>query len=372
MFKCHVCRHTSHDLDEHLTHQKNYHSNISKFLYCGFNQCSKSFRNKQILASHLIKAHGFFSEHKIFHQPYKANPNGKFVCSVALCKKEFDNHHLLIKHLKVHIKDGQEIKCPFENCSKSFTIISSFTSHVTKKHKRYEKSDRESLQLNYDNHECHEPHPSDNHEFHEPHPNDINDGTFENHNCQSRQIDDVEESSINDLFLLNVAQFYLKLESEFLLPASTIQYIVTHLKNIHEQGKELFCNQFKEYLRQSNVDPNLIENYCLKLFENNPYAECDNHLMTDYKRKQFYKKNFDYVDPVKEDIDKNENTFFAYVPILETLKKVFADNSVKNELNLNADNKFKANILTDFYDGYVYKNNKFFKNNPNSLKIILY
>ncbi|CAB0035349.1 unnamed protein product, partial [Trichogramma brassicae] len=29
-------------------------------------------------------------------------------------------------------------------------------------------------------------------------------------------------------------------------------------------------------------------------------------------------------------------------------------------------------IKTNFYDGYVYKNNKFFKNNPNSLKIILY
>lgn len=38
-----------------------------------------------------------------------------------------------------------------------------------------------------------------------------------------------------NLFVKNVAQFYLKLEYEFLLPATTVQYITTELCKMHEE-----------------------------------------------------------------------------------------------------------------------------------------
>lgn len=42
---------------------------------------------------------------------------------------------------------------------------------------------------------------------------------------------------LRDLFLRNVCLFYLKLQGEFLLPASTTKHIVDEIQNIHELGQ---------------------------------------------------------------------------------------------------------------------------------------
>lgn len=46
------------------------------------------------------------------------------------------------------------------------------------------------------------------------------------------------------------------------------------------------------------------------------------------------------------------------------------DKSLRNELGHKEPRK--KNVLEDFMDGNVFKNNKFFQENPDALRIILY
>lgn len=38
-------------------------------------------------------------------------------------------------HLNWHIRDGENVTCPFPNCEKHFHVKSSFTSHISRKHR---------------------------------------------------------------------------------------------------------------------------------------------------------------------------------------------------------------------------------------------
>lgn len=53
-----------------------------------------------------------------------------------LHKKEYYNLSQLLTHLKLHIKKNEPIMCPYPHCKKKYTVISSFTSHVTKIHRK--------------------------------------------------------------------------------------------------------------------------------------------------------------------------------------------------------------------------------------------
>jgi len=68
------------------------------------------------------------------------------------------------------------------------------------------------------------------------------------------------------------------------------------------------------------------------VFNSDPMIKTNEILTTNFKRKKFYKNKFDYVSPVQVIIDQQKKTYFAYVPIIETLKRFFTDKSVQNEL----------------------------------------
>ena len=51
------------------------------------------------------------------------------------CLVEFDNLCDFISHLKLHIKDGVKVACPFSGCKRQFTNISSFSAHKCRCHK---------------------------------------------------------------------------------------------------------------------------------------------------------------------------------------------------------------------------------------------
>lgn len=38
-------------------------------------------------------------------------------------------------HLKIHIKEGKTVACPFRQCEKQFEAVSTFTSHISRKHR---------------------------------------------------------------------------------------------------------------------------------------------------------------------------------------------------------------------------------------------
>ena len=55
-------------------------------------------------------------------------------CNVVHCKCKFYTLQRLISHLKLHISNGLTIKCPFTACACQYSIISSFSAHISRKH----------------------------------------------------------------------------------------------------------------------------------------------------------------------------------------------------------------------------------------------
>ena len=53
-------------------------------------------------------------------------------CNLTMCKKEFNNSFDLIRHLKFHIRCHYEILCPYVICNKKYSVVSSFSSHLSR------------------------------------------------------------------------------------------------------------------------------------------------------------------------------------------------------------------------------------------------
>ena len=158
------------------------------------------------------------------------------------------------------------------------------------------------------------------------------------------------------------------------MPASTVQYIATEMCNIHCEGQEILEKRLERKLVAEGVSPDLVENILASISKEDPFVQSSNKLKSNFRRKKFYKKNFDYVEPVSllltESHGKNAK-YFQYVPILKTVEHFFRDKSFQEEL-LKDPKPREDEVLRDFTDGNVYKKNAFFKKNINGLRIILY
>ena len=105
----------------------------------------------------------------------------------------------------------------------------------------------------------------------------FNDCTLNNFNC-------------NELYELNLAQLSLKLEAEFLVPVSTIQFLVEELRTVHSQRLTVVRNRLKEQLETLNITHGGVDKIVEEDFLKDPLNECSSKLGTNHKRKKFYKK----------------------------------------------------------------------------------
>ena len=135
----------------------------------------------------------------------------------------------------------------------------------------------------------------------------------------------------------------------------------------HCEGQEILEKRLERKLVAEGVSPDLVGNILASIFKEDPFVQSSNKLKSNFRRKKFYNKNFDYVEPVSlfltESHEKNAK-YFQYVPILKTVEHFFRDKSVQEEL-LKDPKPREDEVLRDFTDGNVYKKNAFFKQNIN-------
>ena len=101
-------------------------------------------------------------------------------------------------------------------------------------------------------------------------------------------------------------------------------------------------------------------------------------LDSEYKRNDYLKENFKYVEP-KEIIfnpkeakeGKEPKAVMHYVPIIETVKNLVQDPTFLDVSESTFSNNHDS-VLRDVKDGLMYKNNQYFIDNPEALTILLY
>lgn len=119
----------------------------------------------------------------------------------------------LIVNLKSNIAEGRPVTCPVIGCSNQFTVKLSFTAHISRKHRACSVSNvydahRESPSQLPGIRDCEEV------------PRSSNDALNDNGNLSQE---------LSQPFLRNLCLFYLKLQGQLLLPASTIQSVVEEI-----------------------------------------------------------------------------------------------------------------------------------------------
>ncbi|KAJ8682313.1 hypothetical protein QAD02_018105 [Eretmocerus hayati] len=371
MWHCQFCRFTTRILRVHLSHQL-FHRNVNRFYHCGFNRCPQFFRSYYSLKQHLRRAHHLYLRIENPQSVQAANAYGKFICTVISCRKECDVLSELIKHLKVHLNDQQEILCPISGCRKKFSRSNSFSVHLS----RYHRRNYRRIEVGAQN-TSHRVDPGiearDDHHI-DQNESEVDRNDFNLNECDDLRMEDGDDENTtesDDPFLQKVAEFYLKLESECIVPVKTIQKIIDEMMGLHNIARDLLKVKLSEKLVAENIPSERVNKIFNEVFATDPISSSFEKLKSDHFRKKYWRKKYDYVPPRFVEIGKGKNIFFAYVPILETLKCIYRDKSVQTELNKPLE-EVTPGVLRNFRDGLSYKSNNFFKENPDAIEVILF
>lgn len=150
----------------------------------------------------------------------------------------------------MHIKEGKTVCCPFRQFEKQFDVLSSFTSHVTRKQRNRSKDDLVDAVVGSSVLKKSTSHESNERE------------TESNLDLNASNFVDVDQSEISMYicrkcgcrpFVENLALFYLKLQAKLLLPPSVIQAILEDFQEIHNISQSHLAFKLKEKMIQLKV-----------------------------------------------------------------------------------------------------------------------
>ncbi|XP_048024991.1 uncharacterized protein LOC125254419 [Megalobrama amblycephala] len=281
-------------------------------------------------------------------------------CHVQGCDFTSTNFSNLCEHLKWHIRDGKKIQCPFENCKKNFRVRSSFLSHVSRKHSAEKVVSAGGVS---------------NHDTSTPDAADEDDGS-----TLSAEIAEVWESSSNkvdDVFMTNLALFYLRMQAKMLLPATTISALIAEFQELHKNGITHVLTVVSQELEKLKIPRDRIHEIVDGLSKENLLKMYNESVFrSDQTRKIFFKNNFCYVEPTQVylGVDPNgKERFCQYVPVKATLKALLSHPSVREQYNTTKMYPLgEPHVFVDVHDGRNCRENTLLQNVASSVSIILY
>lgn len=193
-----MCAKTVTGLLSYVRHMRTHNCTPNASFRCAYPGCHITFQKFRTFKSHSYH-HYRGQSRSMLHWDIG------LICYVGLCKTKCDNSQSFFSHLKGLIRDRKEVGCPFRNCTKSFKVQSSFTSHMSRKHKK--SSDESLIDCTVNLSRSSDAYGDGDMPIDDP-------GEL---SCEQSEIwpESVEENP----FFRNLAMFYLKLQATFLLPA---------------------------------------------------------------------------------------------------------------------------------------------------------
>lgn len=355
MVVCRFCNRTFASFKGYVLHCRIHRNEPRCVFKCEYAACTQTFCTYSAFRGHFYRHHNFPALAVCHKSPIVSN----FACAIALCARQFQTVKELLSHLKEHFVEGRPVACPVTGCKSTFTLKSSFTAHMSRKHKECSASDISEI-------------------YKEVSPQSSSDTVF-NDTSQNVATDDGTDGltqNFNETFLRNMCMFYLKLQGQLLLPSSTIQIIVEEMQNLHEMGQEYTISKLHTLLRgELSLTDDAIDKVaaCVRdsdLFSNSHQGP----LRSIYSRAQVFKSMFRHIEPTKITLGSDENLmqrFAYYIPVKQTLANLLESELWKTTISQQSCHS-NTDVLCDIEDGKICKSNKFFKENPGSLKLILY
>jgi hypothetical protein len=365
-FTCSTCSYACSSLKRYILHCKLHSVIPNQRFQCGIPGCSEQFSTYSGFRSHLTRVHANSRKCMLFE-----SSSISVICPLEFCRQKTDDLAKYVIHLKSHLKSGVSVSCPFKKCGKSFNVLSSFKSHMSRAHRGW-------------NVECVDP-------VYYANNKKCRYNVVDTQNSESVLLDDscaakdmecsadddtvANRSEAMESLLNKFALWLMNMEAKLHVPSSTIQAILEEVRDINNLNTNYVIDSMLRTISANNIDDNTTDNLlaCLK---SNPLCMLlweDGALRTEHSRKTLYKEKFNYVAPVAMSLESSngKRRVYHYIPVLQSVKALFQDSSIKCALKSNL-HKPENDQFVDLSDGLVMKQSEFFKANVDGLQIILY
>lgn len=176
-----------------------------------------------------------------------------------------------------------------------------------------------------------------------------------------------------------IGSVLLKLESLFHVSGKCIDQLVKDLLFISTEGSaDAFRCVIEQTLKKHDcvLETSVITDLVKELCESSPLCKSlglDGPFSSSYKRKEYYKENFQIVEPVAYVIDAKEKQSFQYVPILKVLSCLMNDMDVSQKaLERSQISEQDVPTYRSFQDGLYFQQNPFLSEGEVKISLIFY
>ncbi|KAK3907799.1 Zinc finger protein 143 [Frankliniella fusca] len=277
-------------------------------------------------------------------------------CNHVSCKNAPPSFHTkskLVAHLRIYHIDGRKesVLCPEEGCTKTFDSSSSFSQHLSKNHKS-SRSTENIIQEDPQLEDAENLHQRKDPAGHGP-------GT----SSDTPANDQLQTHVVHP----NIAKFYLMLEAEKLVLASTVQDIfdgVGYMNSLsHAAISEILTKALKDRIPDRDLD-----SLKLRIKLNDPVSNAHHKdapgpkLTTNFLRKKYYQKYFRYEEPVEYTIGPDptlKDHCIAYVSIRRNLENMLKDPTIQKQVDISfleeiPEGRCPSTVIKNYTNGSIY------------------
>lgn len=346
MYKC-ACSKMLDSIPNYENHQKLHRHQITARFKCVRYNCTAQFSSYKKCQGHIVRYHQ--------HAPNK-NTIQSIKCTILQCPLVRSTKKEISVQLYNHIRRGVFPKCPFREICRvrsTFTKVSSLKQHFFRKHSMSSNTAASASSADTSNNSnSNEILPTDS-------DSSLNNSNTDADECIIEDCDTVQETSLKLL-----SSIYLTLEAKYFLSRKSLQVLIDGLTDLDILNTSYISKEFEK--RSTVIDRDVLT---YNLFHNahNPIS---GQLRSAFCRNSYYKKYFNYLQPVCIHLD--EVSKFFYVPILGTIKTQFKNISFASAFSASSSKNVTEGVYKDIEDGFVYKTNVFFKDNINAIQVILF
>ena len=123
--------------------------------------------------------------------------------------------------------------------------------------------------------------------------------------------------------------FALKLVAKDLLSQNLVSEIITFCNDVHDSKMDLIAQQLKRKCSEDSVS---IHNVLKKIKLVDHSTGLKQELSTPYRRTQYFKRKWQFIDPQRTPIGPNEESFYYLFSVKSTLSRLLNDDSVRSHI----------------------------------------
>lgn len=363
-FKCKLCTSSSDTRAQLFRHYRLKHSVYSRVspLPCLHDSCMCTFPSFNALKIHLSR----------FHNDSRRNDASEgaqagcalFICSLCTFKQPF-SEATLFSHLRGHLKNHEDVTCPFKNCSYHTNVYSSFNAHKSRIHPG-------SLDFRDDvvsTEKGSSPVRSAAHLESEDPAQDQHADTFDFDEAESV----CETGQLREQLHRNLSSLFLKMQSILHVSDMATQEIVDHISQIFSLSQPLIKDSLKEMMQKHDIFPTeaLLNDLLKAVMDANIFSSATakgEQLSSAKRRKTFIERNYPVVKPVEYEMEPGCTV--VYVPILQMIQEMFKHTDILDKVKETKISQ-KGHYMSP-QDGSYFQENELFSEQSLTLPLLLY